>query len=380
MCMLNGELGGTITALTQDFGIADYVDAQGKTIKKENILIKDIITSGVHTFANEPFSNIVVNDLDDALALMEYRGEEPMYAILNEDTQLIEQISFDPLDLPKWENAKETIRFDNNSFNFNSFKDFYQGFSENYTLVSYNGKKCSVIKIDHGETAGYTITGLTYPGELVGKIGESFTTILDKIVKAFGDFEYFYDTDGTFIFQKKKIYVNQTWSPLVESEDGVYVQTMEDTPYGYEFQGNKLITSFSNTPNFSKVKNDFAIWGVNNSGGPIHLRYAIHKKPERYMTFPRPVGDLVDKQVLFISDNINGYHTTIDENGQIIKYCDWREIIFQMAYDYNFHHLEDDFLVNIEKNNIYKDKEETINLYPKGKTGYEQYYIDLIGF
>jgi hypothetical protein len=41
---------------------------------------------------------------------------------------------------------------------------------------------------------------LIYPGDLISNIGESITSILDKIVKMLGNFEYFYDLDGRFIF------------------------------------------------------------------------------------------------------------------------------------------------------------------------------------
>jgi hypothetical protein len=41
---------------------------------------------------------------------------------------------------------------------------------------------------------------LTYPGDLIGNIGESLTSILDKIKGILGDYEYFYNLDGMFVF------------------------------------------------------------------------------------------------------------------------------------------------------------------------------------
>jgi hypothetical protein len=35
---------------------------------------------------------------------------------------------------------------------------------------------------------------------LVGNAGENVVTILDKIKNQLGDFEYFYDVDGKFVF------------------------------------------------------------------------------------------------------------------------------------------------------------------------------------
>jgi hypothetical protein len=34
-----------------------------------------------------------------------------------------------------------------------------------------------------------------------------------------GDFEYFYDIDGHFIFQRKKTYVNTHWNTIVKTND-----------------------------------------------------------------------------------------------------------------------------------------------------------------
>lgn len=59
-----------------------------------------------------------------------------------------------------------------------------------------------------------------------------------------------------------------------------------------------------------------------------------------------------------------------------LNYVDWREIIYQMALDYRKHYHDDDFLYFVEQNNLFENK----NLYIDGKTGYEQYYIDLEGF
>ena len=61
-------------------------------------------------------------------------------------------------------------------------------------------KLYTVARVEYGETAGYRQTDLVYPGELISNIGETLISILDKIVNMLGDFEYFYDIDGKFIF------------------------------------------------------------------------------------------------------------------------------------------------------------------------------------
>jgi hypothetical protein len=59
-------------------------------------------------------------------------------------------------------------------------------------------------------------------------------------------------------------------------------------------------------------------------------------------------------------------------NAGWVNFVDWREIIYQMAVDFYAESNTDDFNTNLGKNNV--------DFYPSGQTGYEQYYIDLLGF
>jgi hypothetical protein len=79
MCLLNGEVGGSL-ASSVDFGTIEEEDANGTwTIRK--VAIQDIIKNAVHTYAGEPYHNIIINDLDTyGLELLEYRYDNaPMY-------------------------------------------------------------------------------------------------------------------------------------------------------------------------------------------------------------------------------------------------------------------------------------------------------------
>jgi len=84
MCLLNGEIGGTLNS-SVDFGQYDIEvgreeESNRPIFKTIKYPIKDIIREMVHTYANEPFYNIIINDLDDAgLELQEYRYNTPMY-------------------------------------------------------------------------------------------------------------------------------------------------------------------------------------------------------------------------------------------------------------------------------------------------------------
>jgi hypothetical protein len=59
-----------------------------------------------------------------------------------------------------------------------------------------------------GQDVGYIYTDFVYPDELVGEAGSSVCDILDKIKNTLGNFEYFFDLWGNFVFQEKKNYLN----------------------------------------------------------------------------------------------------------------------------------------------------------------------------
>lgn len=351
MALLNGEIGGVLNS-TVDFGQYEETDEEGITTIKY-YPIKDIIRDSVHQYGMEPFNNIIINDVDDlGLELLEYRYDEPLYLLRESGDDTYFNGTFDK-DFSCWllDGTKTTI---SELENYDSLVDaFYNPDNPTYILLEENGKTSyCVAKIEYGDTAGYRTTDLTYAGELIGNVGESLTSILDKIRDMLGEFEYFYDINGRFVFQKKKTYANMTWSPTVSNEDEAdYVESLATSSAStYTFSGGELISAINNSPNLSNVKNDFSIWGTRKSTTgqelPVHLRYAIDKKPEYYKTF-------------------DGVEYSADV-------YDWRELIYQMSLDYRKHNHDDDFEVTLAKNNF--------DYYPTGQTGYEQYYIDLEGF
>ena len=86
MCLLNGDLGGSLTAISVDFGQETIITEDGNYVKNK-LLIRDIIREGVHEYAREPYHNIIINDLDEAaLELMEYRGTTPLYLAVESTT------------------------------------------------------------------------------------------------------------------------------------------------------------------------------------------------------------------------------------------------------------------------------------------------------
>jgi acetylornithine/succinyldiaminopimelate/putrescine aminotransferase len=51
-----------------------------------------------------------------------------------------------------------------------------------------------------GQDIGYIYTDFVYTEDLVANAGDSICTMLDKIKSMLGNYEYFYDINGNFVF------------------------------------------------------------------------------------------------------------------------------------------------------------------------------------
>ncbi len=387
MCGLNGEVGGSIVAST-DFGTIEEMDSTG--VKKIiHLPLKDIIRNTVHLYGGEPEHNIIINDLDmSGLELLEYRYDEdtPLYFYKEEgkdkfdnviigNSMLCSTTEEGELNVPLSELENEY---------FIKLLDPFVGVkdAQSVWMKTEGGKKqVYLAKVLFGDTAGYRLTDLTYPGDLIGNVGESLTSILDKIKNMLGNYEYFYNLDGQFVFQQKKTYTNSPWSPLMNDSEGrTYME--ENNSIAYEFKNGELVTTFNNNPNLQNLRNDFAVWGSRTSVSgqeiPVHMRYAIDIKPIQYKSIPvakdNNTTDTNERDPALISYN-NKHGTNVDGQDSKIystSEYDWREIIYQMGRDYyKYAHILDDFEARLIKENP-----QFIN----GKTGYENYYQDLISF
>lgn len=294
MCMLNGDVGGVITALSVDFGKYDTIAADG-TITTESYLIKEIIKEAVHEYAKEPFQNIIINDLDDVgIELLEYRGKDPMYLLVNLDSDVINQPFFDDniTGFYDYYTGKPiSIKDKNFKFDQRIEIDVGNGVTPTYIKTAHSDTKYSIIKVEYGDVVGYRTTDLTYAGDLICEAGSSITSMLDKIVSMLGSYEYFYNLEGQFVFQKKKTYVQTSWNNIVNNTSSdTYVDNAAYTSsFTYYFENANIVTSFSNTPDLMNLKNDYSVWGTRTSVSgaelPVHLRYAIDKKPCYYKTY-----------------------------------------------------------------------------------------------
>lgn len=364
MCLLNGDIAGSLPHTT-DFGVEEYYDSTTGITTYSDIPIKTIIRESVQNFGNELAKNIIINDIEDAgLELLEYRGDTPIYMLREYNSDVFTNITINknqPCYLIDDLNTRITISDSRIVYDDLVNLDEDSSISSIIQLSNdIDAHRYKVAKFEYGSIPGYRLTNLTYAGELIGEVGSTITQMLDKLITMLGYFEYYYDLDGRFIFQRKQEYVQTSLDGSQERQEKIIANAAINTELTFNFIGNNLISAISNNPNILNIKNDFAVWGVRKTLAgaelDIHMRYAIDKKPFYYKAYDGTV-----------------YTTSHLNNSQ---YVDWREIIFQMAKDYRRHYHDDDFLYQIEQNNIFNN----INLYPGGKTGYEQYYVDLEGF
>jgi hypothetical protein len=154
-------------------------------------------------------------------------------------------------------------------------------------LFKKDGEYFLLYRLSYGDIAGYEATPMVFNADLIAQAGETITSALDKIVSMLGSsYEYFYDIYGHFIFQKKKTYLDTSWSPMSFYLDGDSFTLKQDSAeFIFEFLDESLISSISINPGIDKVKNDFIVCGQTEKGHPIHLRYSIDKKPTRYISW-----------------------------------------------------------------------------------------------
>ena len=273
--------------------------SKNDNLTKEKIPLEKIIREAVHTYGKEPYYNIIINDLESyGLEQLTYKGDVTLYALkdlyFEEFTQLVRKGAIPSLNTfvedPDFQFEPKNSEINNNVqptiIKYENFEFTKQETPPSGESISSN-TYYTVAKFEYGDDIGYRLTDLVYTGDLISNVGDSLTSILDKIKTMLGDFEYFYDLDGRFIFQKKKTYINTSWNTMVDNKDEKYFTFANDeSKFSFNFEGNRLISAIQNSPKITNLRNDFSVWGKrkNTSGADvnIHMRYAIDKKPVYY--------------------------------------------------------------------------------------------------
>lgn len=284
MVLLDGECGGTLPA-SVSFDTIEEKDENGEPIEKK-IPIFQIIQELVNHFGEIPLTKILISDVDlEIRQVMKWTGEVPLY---------------------QYTYSKDGQNFFECSLNLR----------EDLTPTKI---------FQYGEDVGYIYTDFVYPTELLGNAGDSVCDILDKIKNTLGNYEYFFDIYGNFVFQEKKNYLNtrQTTVQLWGLDSEEYLVKMKEGMLAYRFENSKLITSISNTPKYENIKNDFIVWGkkktLEGNEYPIRYHLAIDDKPQMRKTLV---------PVELYEDEYGTKKARYNKDGITIPVKDWRTELY----------------------------------------------------
>lgn len=255
MCLLNGECGGLLPA-SVTFSSYDVLDANG-AYQTEQPTIYTIIKYVVNYFGGEQLPKILISDVDERVRkVMKWTGSNPLY-------------------ITQYTSTTSGVQYGATTDKEQVDEALAAGTIDSYT------------EYKSGQDVGYIYTDFIYPGELIGDAGNSVCDILDKIKSALGNYEYFYDLDGNFIFQEIKNYLNTSKSTtdLNNMEQNDYLIDITKGKSVYTFDDSFLISSYSNAPQYSMIKNDYIVWGMREdvtTGATYPIRYhlAIDTKPQ----------------------------------------------------------------------------------------------------
>ena len=348
MCLLNGERGGNLpTSVTfheydQTVGSqkVNNLDAIYQLITDRlinNYTVYYYIEDGNKVYKMQSFEEGVKTVSEDVIGT-KVQIPQRFYDIIqtlvcNYGHEDLERIYINDIPLQ----LKQILRWnDANTL-------YYNVLTHVYTMTEPDPNEDGWRAFHLNDDIGYTYTDFTYPDKLISSIGENVCSILEKVKNTLGNFEYFYDTDGNFIFQEIKNYLNNAYDPTdkYRLDDGrvVYVNdnlnqyndlaVVNDTNYMVDYNSNTkvtyafnedtgLITSYSNTLSYSNLKNDFHIQGKTDDKKAIHYHLVIKRKPQVLNTY----------DVVYLNDGRIRLKT--DDDDSYVQYTpdDWRAELY----------------------------------------------------
>lgn len=303
MVLLNGECGGQFTHETTLSPEINDVDGS-KTFTK----IKTLIETAVVQIGGIPQSKVFIFDIEDRIK-----------------------------NTVKWNGSNSLWIKEDNSGNY-QFSNIEPLYKNSYEEYQYNSN------------IGYQYTDFSYPvdKELIMNPGDTVVTLLDKIKNTLGNYEYFFDIDGNFIFQQIKDYVNDG-SSLDNLTDAINDKYLINTSKSNKSQytlSSQILTNISNAPVYENVKNDLILWGKQKQGNGSKKDICYH-----LIIDEKPIEEKEYQYVEFYKRKEEDFYRAKkgevlkDEKGNIIedpdpiKTSDWRNQIYFDAIingEYNF--------------------------------------------
>ena len=254
MAFLNGQCGGVFPA-TVAIDELQTQDEDGNS-QVSKITIYQTILELVNHWGGEQLEKILIDDVDLKLKMV------------------VKWIGNSPLFIYESANAVDGVHEFSCSTNQESLK---QQFGNSGTITAK----------EYGDDVGYILSDFTYSGELIANAGETVVTVLDKIKAMLGgNYEYFYDINGNFVFREIRNFLNTTYATfkINQLQKNNYLVDYTHGKSVYSFNDGHLILSYTNNPQYQQIKNDFIIWGIREDKVtslkiPIRYHLVIDKKP-----------------------------------------------------------------------------------------------------
>ena len=310
MAYLNGECGGIISSSVV-FDEYDIINPETGEYAIEKPTIVQIIQELVNHFGGEQLGKIIISDLDTRVKkVMKWTQSNYLYYYVDGKTNILtltpvrvsDSKTINKIQQQIDEEEGKFLKLDSAEYTEADWNKIVQEYNDKITAwQEQQAEETLKIRDEWGEgdssyvlvktfsagdDVGYIYSDFYFPKELVGNAGDSVCTILDTIKNTLGNFEYFYDLHGNFIFQEVKNYLNtsQSTNALNSGDASNYLVDRTKGKAAYDFSNSEIITSFSNSPQYANVKNDFMVWGmretVNGKTIPIRYHLAIDSKPK----------------------------------------------------------------------------------------------------
>jgi hypothetical protein len=304
MCLLNGDCGGTFPA-SVSLDTYDTLDPETGAIVTEKITIYQLITELVNHWGGEQLSKIIIDGVPKTATMgmiwTSATEESDETAESEEESDNDNDEENEATEEDETTEIEQGIYFaiDKNGNGIYYISDIVESENdipappiEGYNFVKNNLNKFYFSK---GDFVGGINDDLVYPTDntegLTANAGDSITSILDTLKDTLGNFEYFYDIDGNFVFREIQNYLNTSKSTsdlnkLLSSDNEAYLMEIGKGNTSYTFDNPDLFISYENSPQWDMIKNDFIVWGEKKdsegNSTPIRYHLAIDTIPQNW--------------------------------------------------------------------------------------------------
>lgn len=184
------------------------------------------------------------------------------------------------------------------------------------------------IKIPAWGYMGYMTKPFVYPTKsespFTSEAGSTVSAVLDTIKNTLGNYEHFFTPAGKYRFQPIQNYVTKGMpqDDITKALDAKYFYTPAKDLQIYSLQDAKIITAYTNAPQYNQIKNDFMVIGKHPELElPIRYHVTLERRipanEKRYWTIQWAKDD---KDVARVYSATEGGATDCGDNYRLKKY------------------------------------------------------------